>query len=160
MEAWHDFWIAQVGGSAALAGLLFVSVSINLSKILSTPGLPDRAAVPFILLLGILLQSCSLLLVPDQSLLAIGIEILLCGLAIWGLVSYLDVKRLHQTESLFGLEPPRFVLTQVASLPYIIAGILLVAGNESGLYWIVPAIIASFIKSFFDAWVLLVEINR
>jgi len=110
--------------------------------------------------LGILL-SCSLLLVPDQSLLAIGTEILLCGLAIWGLVSYLDVKRLRQTEKAYlSYEPPRFVLTQVASLPYIIAGILLVAGNESGLYWIVPAIIASFIKSFFDAWVLLVEINR
>jgi hypothetical protein len=160
MESWHDFWVALVGGSAALAGLLFVSISINLKEILATSELTDRAGVPLILLLGVLV-SCSLLLVPGQSLLIVGSEILVWGLVIWGLVTYFDVRRLRTTKRPYrGGEPLRIALTQLASLPYVIAGILLIAGNESGLYWQVPAVVASFIKSFSDAGGLLVEINR
>jgi len=32
--------------------------------------------------------------------------------------------------------------------------------GDVGLYWIVPAVIFSFLKAIIDAWVLLVEINR
>ena len=42
MEGWDNFFIAEVGASAALAGLIFVAVSLNLPKILSVGGLPDR----------------------------------------------------------------------------------------------------------------------
>ncbi len=52
------------------------------------------------------------------------------------------------------------LLSQLASLPYVIAGILVLAIGTSGLYWLVPAVIFSFIKAILDAWVLLVEINR
>lgn len=160
MEAWHDFWVAQVGASAALAGLLFVSISINLTKILSEPALPDRAAIPFILLLGILI-SCSLLLAPDESELWGGIQILICGIAVWGTVTYLDVARIRKSNKHYWTsEPLRLFLTQVSSLPYIVAGILLMSGDLGGLNWILVAAVTSFIKSFSDAWVLLVEINR
>ena len=52
------------------------------------------------------------------------------------------------------------LLSQLASLPYVIAGILALAIGTVGLYLVVPAIIFSFIKAILDAWVLLVEINR
>lgn len=50
------------------------------------------------------------------------------------------------------------LLSQLASLPYVIAGILVLAIGTSGLYWLVPAVIFSFIKAILDAWVLLVFI--
>jgi hypothetical protein len=43
MTGWESFFVAQVGASAAVAGLVFVGVSINLDKILKYAGLPGRA---------------------------------------------------------------------------------------------------------------------
>ncbi|HEX3901634.1 MAG TPA: hypothetical protein VH853_02220 [Polyangia bacterium] len=40
---WESFFVAEVGAAAALTGLLFVAVSINLSKVLAFPQLPGRA---------------------------------------------------------------------------------------------------------------------
>jgi hypothetical protein len=45
MNEWHDFFIACAGASAALMGLIFVGVSINLTRILSFPTLPGRALI-------------------------------------------------------------------------------------------------------------------
>ena len=51
MIGWENFNIAEVGASAALLGLLFVGVSINLARIISLPGLPNRALLALIILL-------------------------------------------------------------------------------------------------------------
>lgn len=51
-------------------------------------------------------------------------------------------------------------LTQFALVPFIIAGIIALTHGAGGPYWLVPAILISFIKVILDAWVLLVEINR
>jgi len=52
------------------------------------------------------------------------------------------------------------MLSQLAALLYVIASIILLVVGANGLYWLVPAVIFSFIKAILDAWVLLVEINR
>ena len=52
------------------------------------------------------------------------------------------------------------LLTQLSVLPYIISGYIILSKGYSGIYWFIPCIIFSFIKSVLDAWVLLVEINR
>ena len=43
MSGWDSFFAAQVGASAALAGLVFVGISINLTKIIASGYLPNRA---------------------------------------------------------------------------------------------------------------------
>jgi NADPH:quinone reductase-like Zn-dependent oxidoreductase len=97
MSGWENFFIAEVGASAALLGLLFVGVSINLTRILSIPGLPNRAFLGLVILLTILVVS-SLLLVPGQSLTLAGIEILIVGLIVWITATMLDVSILQKKE--------------------------------------------------------------
>src|SRR5262245_20612443 len=79
MSGWESFLLAEVGASAALAGLIFVGVSISLAKILASPRLPNRAFQALIFLLAILVI-CSLLLVPGQSVIGYGVEVLAVGL--------------------------------------------------------------------------------
>ncbi len=78
MEGWHDFFVAQAGAAVAFAGLVLVSISINLERIVKAPGLVGRSAEPLVILFSLFVAS-SLLLVPDQSTRAYGMELL--GLA-------------------------------------------------------------------------------
>ena len=53
MSEWSNFFMAILGAAAALTGLIFVGVSISLTKILSIPTLPGRALISLTLLLTI-----------------------------------------------------------------------------------------------------------
>ena len=54
---WESLFVAEAGASAALAGLLFVALSINLERILKGSGLPGRAGEAIVLLLTVLVVS-------------------------------------------------------------------------------------------------------
>ena len=72
---WSNFLSAETGAAATLAGLIFVAVSINLSKILEYPGVPGRAAEALALLIGVLL-SCTFGLAPNQPARVTGLRTL------------------------------------------------------------------------------------
>lgn len=78
VAAWDGFAAALVGANAALAGLVFVAVSINIRRILSVPRLPGRAGETVILFLGALCE-CALVLIPHQPVTALGFELLISG---------------------------------------------------------------------------------
>lgn len=160
MAGWTEFYVAQLGASAALAGLLFVGLSLNLSKIMSYHMLPDRAEVAFFLLIAVLVVA-ALFLVPGQPLWLYGAEVLAIGAFMCIFVLRVQVRIYRDTAPEYRrYEVLRFALSLGAVLPYPVAGALLLANNPTGLYWMVPAVIFSILKASSDAWVLLVEINR
>lgn len=158
MEAWVTFFAAQVGASAALAGLIFVSVSLSLSKIIASAHLPARAFQALIVLLEILIVS-SLSIVP-QPIRDLGVETLVIGGAIWALVIVFDRRALAAAGTEYRRRALlRMLLSQTAAALFVVAGIVTLA-NPGGIYWLVPAIILTYLIALLDAWVLLVEINR
>jgi len=160
MNGWENFLIAEVGASATLAGLIFVGVSINLNRILSIAALPNRALQALLFLVAILIVS-SLLLVPGQSLRMAGAEIVGVALALWAISTAMDVAAVRRTEPEYRhFVKSNLAVNQVVLLPYWICGIAVLARGAAGLYWLVPAVLMSFIKAIADAWVLLIEINR
>ena len=75
---WTDFFVASAGASAALAGLVFVAVSINVESILRYEGLPQRALATVLLLSVVLISLIGL--IPGQSRTALAAELLGVGL--------------------------------------------------------------------------------
>jgi modulator of FtsH protease len=158
-EKWSDLFVASAGASAALAGLVFVAVSINVERILQYKGLPERALSTVLLLLGVVVVSI-LGCVPGASATALGIELLVAGLALTAAVTLLTRQSLAQRGESADHVFSAVVTTGPGTLAYLVGGISLIAGAGGGLYWILAGILGAIIGGVINAWVLLVEILR
>lgn len=156
---WSNFFFAEVGASAALVGLLFVAVSINLSKIIAAPALPGRAFEALALLVMVLLVA-SFGLVPGQSTTALGLEILITSIVTWWVTVWIQWRAPRDPGAPIVWMLSRVITTQVATLPMIVAGASMLATTGGGLYWALAGVLAAFVAALIDAWVLLVEIQR
>jgi hypothetical protein len=110
-EGWANFFAAETGAAATLSGLVFVAMSINLSRILAFPHLPRRAAETLALLVGALVV-CSIGLVPGQSGAVVGTEYIVVGFVAWlfptaNLVRSFRLERLASVWRLGALQPSR-----------------------------------------------------
>jgi len=160
MNSWNSLLSVEAGAAATLTGLVFVAFSINQSKIMAFPGLPGRAFESLLQLLQVFLIA-TLGLVPGQSEQTLAIEILIIAVVSWVAqvtvqVLYLKVRTGHPWSWI----THRAVLAQFATVPFIVAGIALLAGTPGAFYWLVPGFVFSFIAGIVSAWVLLVEILR
>jgi hypothetical protein len=165
MDEWNDFFLATSAAAGVLTGLVFVGVSINLEKIVAQPnsGLTGRAAEALILLLNVLTSSI-LLLVPGQSNSLMGGEVLFVGVATYVWIVTIQVLHLRNWSTIpSGLRAPtvlRVTFAQISTLPTVIGGITVLTVGFDGLYWLVAGMVFSTLAAMFDAWVLLIEINR
>jgi hypothetical protein len=158
--AWSTYFSTLAESAATLAGLLFVAVSINLSRVVAISGLPERALASITALVTIVVISVFGLL--PQPPLAFGIE-----LVVVGIVAFAGATRLRRdiirSESLKYMPIHRLLresLVSLITLPVVVAGVLETLGVPGALFWIVPPAIATILISILNAWVILVEIVR
>jgi predicted membrane protein len=142
VDEWHDFFLTAAGAAAVRAGLVFVGVSINLEMIMADPtyGLVNRALEALVLLMAVLIATF-LLWVPAQGMVMAGVELLVVGVIDWAAIVTIQLLGLRNWRSLEASFRwhfvPRVVFGQGATLPFVVAGIVLVKGGGERLYWLV-----------------------
>lgn len=157
-EAWHDLFVAEAGAVAALGGLIFVAVSLNLEQVLKLPKIPPLAVRTLVILVGLLLLSV-LVLTPGQPTPALGIEVVVLGAVMTTAVT-VSTTRTHLPVTRWSWTVPTLLLALVSTVPMVLAGVSLLAGSGGGLYWTVLESCAGISVAVYYAWILLVEIRR
>ncbi len=159
-EGWSDFFVATAGAAAALAGLIIVAMTVNIQTILAIPSMTSRAGAT-IASLVLIVVSAAAGLIPEQSLAVLGVEILVftVGAAAWAVIA--AVRMITDAEPPYiGITWFKAVIAIGQMVPFAVGGVVLVAGQDAGLYWVAAGILLVFIGSVVNAWVLLVEILR
>lgn len=155
---WSEFFVAVAGATAALAGLIIVAMSVNIERIIATRSIPARAACA-IGALVLAVAACCLALVPAQPLWALGVEVLVGTVLLWGLwIVLLRSVLADRTPEQPGL--PKYGIAFVAPALFTVAAALLIAGEAGGLYAIAAASVVSIVAGVVFSWVALVEILR
>jgi hypothetical protein len=159
-EQWHDLFVATAGASAALLGLLFVAVSINIERILSYKGLPERALETMMLLMGVLIVSIAGLM-PGQSNVAFGLELLVVATVMILIGAQLPVLTGDATgREALQWKLSRWAMRAISVVPLWLAGLFELLEVGGALYWLAAAIAFGILAAVTSAWVLLVEILR
>jgi hypothetical protein len=164
VEGWHELFIASAGAAAALSGLIFVAVSINLGAILAeetkigSTYLTGRALESLVALLIIL--AISLVgLDPAITRTAFAIVLLVCAV-----VSAISPARAVIALRRSGVKPMAFNLRLFLALllvaAYTVSAATLLAQGGGGLHWLPFGFIVAISIAASNAWILLVEVLR
>jgi hypothetical protein len=121
---WSDFSVAVVGSAAALTGLLFVAVSINIEQILAIGPLAGRALSTMILFVVPLVVGI-LILVPGQSVTALSLKLIGTGVLAGG-----GLLRVNRPANRGALEP-RSSWLLVRLVPSVTIPVFLVLAGAS-----------------------------
>ena len=158
VDQWANFFVATAGAAAALTGLLFVAISINLTRILELPRLPGRAGSTLGVLVALLITSC-FALAPDQPDVVLGIEFGVVG-ALVIIQAAVALGRHRRDADTMLHSTYQLVVGLIPGVALTVGGISVAIGAGGGLFWTLAGVVAGFAVGVLNAWVLLVEINR
>jgi modulator of FtsH protease len=163
-EGWGAFFLAAAGATAALSGLIFVGLSLNIRTVLNTEkregqnfltGRAIEALGPLLIVLVISLVA----LTPDIPRWALVTFILLCGLG--SATSPIRALLASRQQAAIGLPLLlRLVIAAGLTVTLLLAGVTLATGHGGGLYWLPVAFVLAIVIAAINAWVLLVEVLR
>src|SRR5262249_18286487 len=126
-EQWNNFFLMVGGGAAALAGLIFVAMSINLLTIIQNTTHKNRAINMLTGFTAVFMAS-SFALIGNQDLRALGVE----WFILWLIATVLFIRgyvvAIRAGMSSIGLNPPRLVGGTICYLAEVIAANFLILG--------------------------------
>ena len=153
---WHDFFLATAGAAAALAGLLFVALSLHLRYIATEPVYRDMARGSLIGLVMALVLS--LLVLVRQPTPWLALETGFVALAYLAAVGGYQLLTLRRGARI----PKESVVRSVGG--YALAAVGLASGLGQvfrfgpGLYVLAVVVVAIVVWSLWNAWVLVMGV--
>ena len=155
--AWAGFAGTLGAVAAALAGLLFVAVSIKSDVLSASRNLSSRAAQSLCLFMTNVVLA--LIVATPQSSLALGVELLLLAVSSGGLMLVLDRRAGHAPAMSVTRYVERFSPNTLTPLLIGVGGVTLLLRAGGGLYWVLAAAVASLLAGVVSAWLVLVKLT-
>jgi hypothetical protein len=156
-EQWSNFFVMVGGGAAALAGLIFVAMSINHEIIIRNSTHKNRAINMLTGFTAIFMAS-GFALMGHQSLGALGFE----WLVLWLIATIIFIRgyvvAIRTGMSSIGLNLPRLAGGTICYLAEVLGAIFLLLGYHSGFYVAAAGIIILFAFLISGAWLLMIGI--
>lgn len=159
LEGWKDFNVAIVGATAALAGLVIVAASVNISDIVSDKSMTSRLASG-IAGLVLAIAGSAVGLIPGLTQVAYGVVAILFGLiaSLFAVEATTQIFRNKHPEN--RMRPVKAGIGFGPPAAYVVGGALLLLGVESGLVWFAAGSIVAIVAALLVSWIVLVEVLR
>ena len=159
---WQNFYVMTGGAAAALTGLLFVAMSLHAKAIMDNRFYSNRAIGTLTSLTSQLLLA-GVVLIPGQSVTAIGVEVEAAALFFLGLTIRSILSRGPESGSV-----PTTRLRQAVELVggtiwlvlFNAAGVSLIVRGGGGFYWLAAVMFFMFAWNIYIAWVLITEVSE
>jgi hypothetical protein len=155
----HDFFVTLGGGAAALLGLLFVAVSINVKAVVDHEDIRELARQTFVTFVGVLLYALFALL--PQSIQQLGVEVsassavlILSTAPRFGRSLVRKSTRLSRWTQI-----RRFGLALVIQVGAFTIGADFIRGDVNAIGWLVAVDLILLVVGARNSWEILVEMG-
>ena len=152
---WLSFGEALAAVAGALTGLLFVAVSVKSGVLAASLSLSSRAAQTLVLFMTSVL--IAVVLVAPQPPAALGSELLAVAAVSGTALLILDRRAGHSTDRGVVRYIERFSPNLITAVLVGVAGLTFLLKAGGGLYWLIPAAVASLLGGVVNAWLFLVK---
>jgi hypothetical protein len=155
---WHDFGIALVGATAALLGLIFVVVSIQLRAVAGDAVLRHRAEI-LLGLLATMLAASAALLIPGQSRESLAVELMPIALLYITLSSMATFSATHSPGGVTRDRLARFVLGELSAGLVFAGGLGLLLHALGGAYLVGGGVVLGLLSAMLAIWTLFIGLG-
>jgi len=154
---WLSFAEVLAPVAGALTGLLFVALSVKSEVFTASRSLSSRAGETLVLfMISVLI---AVVLVPPQPSAALGWELLALAVVSAAILFVLDRRAGHATHAGVARYVERFSPNTITAVLVAVAGLTFLLKAGGGLYWLIPAAVASLLGGVINTWQFLVRVT-
>jgi hypothetical protein len=152
---WREFFLMVGGGAAALTGLVFVAMSLNV-HVIAKDATHRYRAIGTLAGFTATFMICALVLMGGQGHAAVAVEWLIVSSIGVSILVYGWIQAVSTGRSEVGLRLPRLVGGTACYVAQIIGSVVLLFGQIAGLYVAAVGMIVIFPFLIAGAWLLIV----